>query len=48
MGKLKKTFTGLLSSIVNTSNYTKCVSFSNQKFMIQPSLMNLHPDEYNQ
>ena len=48
MGKLKKTFIGLLSSIVNASNYTKCVSFSNQKCMIQPSLINLHPNEYNQ
>ena len=32
----KKTFIGLLTALVNVSNYTKSVSLSNQKFMIQP------------
>ena len=38
----------LLSSIVNTSNHTKCVSLSNQKYKIQPTFINLHPKEYIQ
>ena len=39
-------FIVLLSSIVNDSNHTKCVSLSNQKCKIQPTLINLY--EYNQ
>ena len=42
---IKKIFIGLLSSIVNASNHTKCVWLSNQKCMIQPTLVNLHPTE---
>ena len=42
---IKKIFIGLLSSIVNASNHTKCVWLSNQKCMIQPTLVNLHPIE---
>ena len=38
----------LLISIVIVSNHTKCVSLSNQKCMIQPTLINLHPKEYKQ
>ena len=41
-------FIVLLSSIVNTSNHIKCVSLSNQKCEIQPTLINLHPNEYCQ
>ena len=29
------------------SNNTKCVSLSNQKNMTQPTLINLHPNEYS-
>ena len=36
-------FIVLLSNIVNGSNHTKCVSLSNQKCMIQPTAINLHP-----
>ena len=36
---IKKVFI-ILSSIVNTSNHTKCISLSNQKCMIQPPLIN--------
>ena len=43
-----KMFVVLLSSVVNTSNHTKCVSLSNQKCMIQPTLINLHSNEYSQ
>ena len=39
---------GLLISIVNPSNHTKCVSLSNQKCEIQPTFINLHPNEYSQ
>ena len=38
----------LLSSIVNASNHTKCISLSNQKCKTQPTLINLHPNEYSQ
>ena len=43
-----KMFILLLSSIVNVSNHTKCVSLSYQKCKIQPTLINLHPNEYSQ
>ena len=45
---IKKMFIVLLSSIINTSNHIKCVSLSNQKCEIQPTLINLHPNEYCQ
>ena len=41
-------FSVFLTSLVNASNHTKCVSLSNQKFEIQPTLINLHPNEYSQ
>ena len=37
-----------LTDIVNATNRTKCVSLSNQKYEIQPTLINLHPNEYSQ
>ena len=41
--------TGLkLTDIVSASNHTNCVLLSNQKCMIQPTLINLHPNEYCQ
>ena len=45
---IKKFFIGLLTGLVNGSNHTKCVSSSYQKCMTQPTLINLHPNEYNQ
>ena len=36
------------TSIGNTSNHIKCVSLSNQKFTTQPTIINLHPNEYTQ
>ena len=45
---VKKIFTGLLISPANASNQTKCVSLSKKKCMIQLTLINLHPNEYNQ
>ena len=44
----RKLFIVLLASIVNASNHTKCVSLSNQKREIQPTFINLHPNEYSQ
>ena len=45
---IKKIFIGLWINIVNASNHTKCISLSNQKCEIQPTLINLHPNEYSQ
>ena len=47
-GLIKKMFMGLLICIVNASDRTKRVSLSDQKRKIQPTLINLHPNEYNQ
>ena len=47
-GLIKKKFIGLLTGLVNGPNHKKCVSLSNQKCMIQPTLIKLHPNEYNQ
>ena len=43
-----KMFIRLLTSIVSTSNHTKCVLLSNQKCITQPTLINLHTNEYSQ
>ena len=43
-----KIFIVLLSNIVNGSNHTKCVSLRHQECMIQPTLINLHHNEYSQ
>ena len=43
-----KHFIRLLTSLVHGSTHTKCVSLSNQKCMTQPTLINLHPNEYSQ
>ena len=45
---IKKIFIGLLISVGNASIHTKCVSLSNQTCVIQPTLVNLHPNEYSQ
>ena len=47
-GIFKKMFIVLLTSIVNASIRTKYVSLSNQKCEIQPTLINLHFNDYNQ
>ena len=47
-GLIKKIFIGLLTSIVNPSNPTKCVLLNNQKCEIQPTFNNLHPNEHSQ
>ena len=38
----------LLISITNASNHTKCVSLRNQKCIIEPTLINLYPNEYGE
>ena len=45
---IKKMVIGLLTSIVNVSNHTKCVSLNNQQCMTHPTLINLHPNEHSQ
>ena len=47
-GLIKKMFMGLLISIVNATNHTKCISLSNQKCEIQPTFINTLPKEYSQ
>ena len=47
-GVIKRIFIGLLTGIISASNHTKCVSLGNQKCMTQPTLINLHPNEYRQ
>ena len=47
-GLIKNMFIGLLTEIASASNHTTCVLLSNQKCMIQPTLINLHPYEYSQ
>ena len=44
---IKEIFVGLAISIVIVSNHIKCISLSNQRCMIQPTFINLHPNEYN-
>ena len=48
VGLIKKIFIGLLTGQVNRSNNAQCVSLSNQKYMIQPTLINLNPNECSQ
>ena len=48
LGTILKMFIVLLSSIVKASNHAKCVSLSNQKCEIQPTLINLDANEYSQ
>ena len=43
---IKKMFIGLLTDVV--SNHTKGISLSNQKCMTQPTLINLHHNNYSQ
>ena len=38
----------LVTSLVNVSCHTKCLSLSNQKCEIQPIFINWHPNEYRQ
>ena len=47
-GLIKKVFLGLLISIVNACNHTKCVSLSIEKCEIQPTPINLNSNEYSQ
>ena len=49
---LKKKFIWLLSfcrsltTTVNDSNHKKCISLNNEQCMTQPTVINLHPNEY--
>ena len=37
-------FIVLLTSLVHASSHTKCVSLSNRKCEIRPTLINIHPN----
>ena len=39
-------FIVLLTSLVNASRHTKCVSLRNQKCDIQNTIINVHSNEY--
>ena len=45
---IKKIFIGLLTGIETASNHKNYLLLSNQKCMIQPTLINIHPNEYIQ
>ena len=47
-GFLKNMSIVLWTSLLNSSSHIKCVSLTNQKCKIQPTLINLHSDEYSQ
>ena len=47
-GLITKIFMGLLIRMVNACNHAKFLLLSNQKCMIQPTLIDLHPNEYSQ
>ena len=47
-GIIKTILIVVSSGIVNACNHTKCVLLSNQKCQIQPTLINLHPNEFGQ
>ena len=44
---IKKGFIGLLTSIASAPNHRKFRLLSDQKYMIQLNLINLHPNEYS-
>ena len=46
-GLIKKILIVLWTRLLNGA-HIKCVSLSNQKSVIQPTLINLHPNEYDQ
>ena len=45
---IKKRFIVLLNNIVNAANHAQYVSLGNKKCEIQPTLFNLHANEYSQ
>ena len=47
-GVIKKIFNRLLTGIVSASNHAKWILLKNQEYMIQPSLINSHYNEYSQ
>ena len=48
MFELIEKLIGLLTGLFNGANHTKCVLLINQKCQIQPTVINLHLNEYNQ
>ena len=48
LGLFTKVFICLLTGQLNVSNHTKFVLLNNQKCEVQPTFINLHPNEYCQ
>ena len=46
-GFIQEMFIGL-TSLDNASNHTKCLFLTNQKYEIQPTIINLYPNDYTQ
>ena len=44
---VKKIFIGLLTGIANASNHKNCILLSNQKCVIQPTLINEYSQEFH-
>ena len=44
-GIIKQMFIVSLTSLVNASSHTKCVSLRNRKCEIQRTLINIHPND---
>ena len=38
----------LVRNLLSSTNHAKCMSFTNQKCMAQPTINNLYPNEYTQ
>ena len=47
-GLVQKKFIEFLTDVTSASNHKKRASLSNQKDMPQPTIINLHRDEYSQ
>ena len=41
---IKKMIIGLITGLANGSNHIKCISLTNHKSMIQPTIINLYPN----
>ena len=41
---IKKMIIGLITGLANGSNHIKCISLTNRKSMIQPTIINLYPN----
>ena len=47
-GSIKKILIAFFAGLDNGFNHARCLLLSNQKYMIQPTLTNIYPNEYSQ